>query len=139
MTMGAAVLEWVQPGEVATAKPSIGLMAPLATGASPWQSIHVVPHRPGSSAAARQAHFLVDPDGRSTATDHWKAGKQLPPGGEIRILLISPPRSNDITIRQWAATRELMTQLRDSYGIPDRQVVVDDTLALPTRSARPRS
>jgi hypothetical protein len=139
MTLGALVLEWVQPNSVASATPSIGLMAPL-NGSAPWRSIHVVPHRTAGSHQTRSTHWIVDRDGRASQTDHWKASRRLAPGGEIRISLVAPAQSNEITPRQWSAAQELLSRLRSEYNIPQNLVVIDDTLDLPTvaRPAHPR-
>ena len=134
MTLGAMLLDWVQPDSIASATAPVGLMAPAADGHA-WKSIHVMPQR-GQGSSSASAHWVVDRDGRAVQTDHWKNKRQLLPGGEVRVCLIAPAQSNDITPRQWAAALELVAGLQQECQIARNQVVVDDTLALP-KVARP--
>ena len=134
MTFGALVLDWVQPNSVAVATPSIGLIAPLNGSVNSWNSIHVLPQR-ASGGRPTDTHWIVDRDGRVVATDNWKTGRRLMPRGEIRVSLVAPALSNEITPRQWSAAQELLVGLQKEYQIPRALVAVDDTLDIPRVSA----
>lgn len=134
MTLGALLLDYVQPaGTAATARPSINLSAPVNTP-SQWRSIHVYPQR--TSTKSDRSHFYVDATGKCSQTEYWDSRRTLSPNGEIRVALLTGPGSNDVSAAQWTNCRVVIKELSEQYGIRADQLVIDDTLRLP-KSAKP--
>src|SRR5262249_47665650 len=105
MTLGAVFLDSIQPASSANAK--LSPITPLNGSRTSWRSIHVVAQRSGQQ---RETHWVVDRDGRAVPTDQWKASHRITQAGEIRISLMAPAQSNDITPRQWSSARDLLSR-----------------------------
>jgi hypothetical protein len=129
MTAGAVVLEWVQPDRPATQARAVELIARGGTVTGQWEGIRIDPYRDGMAEPDR-FHFMVDTKGNYVRTGHWLSQKPLTGRPEVRIGLQSSSNSNQITMQQLAATKELVAALRQVCGIRS-SAYLDDTIAIP--------
>jgi hypothetical protein len=150
MTIGAAVLDWFQPAHQAGATPRRQLIAqireaihqPAEGSALPqrWHAIRVDPQRGADRTAQAPAHFVVDPDGHWSLTEHWNNQQPLGEEGVVRIGLRTPPNSNQITPVQWVETRQLIGSLQDMCHITRQGLILSKALALaPDASPKPKT
>ena len=138
MTACAVVLHWGQPKpDRPGVPPAIELIASSIT--QPWQYIRIDPARADGQLDASQTHFFVDCEGRWSATETWRAQTQLGQKGVVQIALQPSANTNKITPAQWETTRRLMGVLLNKCNIPDRHIVLNDALAIPTVSRKPAS
>lgn len=132
MTMGAALLDWVQPKPARLLAATSGTeLAGLVRQGTPgtWRSIQLAA-QPANRSAAR-SHFLIRLNGQAEGTALWQ--KQLAAGDEgvVRIALASD-NSNQVTSEQWSKANELVKEIQDTCLIPTGQIHVDDMLAVPS-------
>ncbi len=138
MTVGAAILDWVQPTRATNYRPAIELIARGNTINQPWTTIRVGPQRPGNGTKTGETHFIVDREGTCTATDYWLDQKRFGNEPVVRVSLAASAGSNEVALPQWWAAQELIAALQRACSIPQRHVILDDTLALPLMaSAQP--
>lgn len=141
MTFGAALLDWVQPKRVPAATARTELMSVLNKDTEPadWRSIQLDPQSPGS--AGKPAHFLIEPNGQAFSTELWQNQQPVGNEGIVRIGLIAPDNSNQVTPVQWSKAREVVGLLQRACAIGSEQVHFD-MLAVPSveppkKSSRP--
>jgi hypothetical protein len=141
MTMGAALLDWVQPNHmdadtprrqlIAQIRSSINSSAEGSTLADKWQTIRAVPV---TAADQSRVHFVVDRDGNWSPTAHWKNQLPVSEAGVIRIGLRTMADSGEITNVQWGATCQLRNNLQEMYKITLERFIPSPNLRLPTES-----
>jgi hypothetical protein len=146
MTFGAAVLDWFQPMQPAHRPSGTELIArhvrqaiqqPAEGSSLPrrWHQIQVEPWRGASETSKVGTHFLVDRQGECALTKSWRAQRTLGPEGVVRIGLLAPRHSNEITRPQKQTAQSLIQVLRHECGIPEDGIHWDDTLAVPPSPA----
>lgn len=129
MTVGAAVLDWVQPSHSASETPAIEL---IARGSSQqWNAVRIAARPPTGPEAVRDTHFIIDRDGKWDATEAWVKGRHFGRESVVRISLLTSGRSNQVSSNQSLAVQRLVGELQRLYTIDARQIVVDDTLEIP--------
>ncbi len=128
MTMGAALLDWVQPKRVPTvAAAGTELMSIVPRGTSPvsWRGIQLDPQGPG----ADKSHFLIDRHGQWSPTSLWREQAQVGNEGMVRIGLLAT-NSNQVTTEQIGMANRLIRALQRECEIANEQVHYD-MLAVP--------
>lgn len=130
MTLGAVLLDWVQPSHRSDGRPAIELIA-RGGAIQPWASVRVAPRAAVQATQVKDTHFVIDREGNCSATDHWLNQRRLGQEPVVRIGLLLNGHSNEVTSTQWLATQELVGALQRACAIVPRQIVIDDTLAVP--------
>lgn len=136
MTIGAAVLDWVQPNRVEADTPRRQLIAQIQNSIHPsaaegstiavhWRGIRAVPITANDPS---RAHFVVDRNGKWDATEMWQDQKPVGEVGMIRIGLHAAPGSGEITTAQWTSTTKLRDNLREMYGIAKEGFILSPNL-----------
>lgn len=142
MTLGALVLYYTQPELPATQGKSRFLIAEPSV----WHAIHIDPEAIMADQPAGSAHFYVDQSGEWAKTGLWTHQQRLTgeaplrdtDGQEaasyeqvIRIGLITPSGSYEITEAQHARASLLVQELSERFGIASERIIWDDTLNIP--------
>jgi len=148
MTLGAGILEWLQPNRSSphlSGTELIGQVArprdpalPAEAGSSRWHSIYIDAHPADAAAGASRPHFVVAPDGRFDATN-WRDQVRFDPDGVVRIGLVQNPNSSQMTAAQWSAAWKLIKALQMEWSIPRERVAWHDSLAAPVPEPAPQS
>lgn len=133
MTTGAILLHWVQPKPDRPATPPAELVAHSIK--QQWQYIHIDPARKDGRIDPQETHFFVDREGALSWTQTWRTQSHLGQKGVVRIALQRSATTNKVTPVQWETTRWLMGLLCDKCRIPERNVALADTLAVPPSGA----
>jgi hypothetical protein len=128
MTLGAMILNWTQPERPAHHRAPAELTAVIPDR---WYAISVIPLHDNERGNEAASHFLVDRDGRRSATEPWTAQRRFGSIGMVRIGLVAPPGSQEVSRPQRAAAEALVQELRDRCDIPGERVFWDDTLIVP--------
>jgi len=131
MTVGAAILDAVQPSRAGAARQSIELTARGSSLDQSWSAIRIAPQWAVGRSHLGETHFIIDPDGKCSPTDHWLKQRRFRQEPVVRIYLLAPAQSNYVTVAQWTTTQELVAALQQRCQIPDQRVLRDDTLAVP--------
>ena len=149
MTVGAAVLDWLQPVRPAHHSPGRQLIAQFreaihqpAQGSTidqRWHAIRIDPQHGDSDAGAKDSHIIVERDGNWRLTGNWRTQSQLGDRGVVRIRLRASAHSNQVARPQWQATTQLIRGLQQMCAIPSRRIILNDTLALPPLPSPPPS
>jgi hypothetical protein len=131
MTLGAALLDWVQPKRLPAATARTELMSIVRQGTAPgaWRSIHLDSQPPNRSSG--YSHFVIRADGQAFPTDLWQNRQAIGDTGVVRIALESSDNSNQVTREQIYRADELVQLLQKECSIPTEQVHLDN-LAVPT-------
>lgn len=128
MTLGAALLDWVQPKRVPAA-PAAGteLMSIVGQGTEPvpWKGIQLDPQTPGD-----RSHFVIDREGRCAPTTLWRDQEPAGSPGMVRIGLLAADNSNQVTAEQVGMAKRLVRALQHECSIASEQVHYD-MLAVP--------
>lgn len=132
MTLGAALLDWVQPKRLPAATARTELMSVLRQGTTPgsWRGIRL--DSQVSSTDRAPAHFLISPEGVAKSTELWQNQKSVGAEGIVRIGLLASDNSNQATNEQWSKAGELVQLLQHACSISSEQVHYDDMLAAPS-------
>lgn len=124
MTLGAALLDWVQPKRLPVEAARTELMS-FVPGTAPgnWRSIQLDPQSPADRTSP--SHFIISRDGRAYPTSRWQ--NQQPAGreGVVRIHLVSDENSNKVTPNQLRKAGELVRALQHECAIADGLVHYD--------------
>jgi len=146
MTVGAALLDWIQPERMPIASARTELMSEvrdvLGQGggeggpARQWEAVHVSPLRPDDRDQDRW-HFVIGRDGQLSLISPGRMREGADSHGEVRVGLLGSTQSNEITPGQWARALQLVQTLQQEYQIPGERVVWDDTLVVPMASPAP--
>lgn len=129
MTLGAALLDWVQPKRAPVAVTSgTELMGILPRGTAPvlWRGIQLDPQESGSV----KSHFLIDQQGRWSPTALWREQTQIGDEGVVRIGLLAVENSNQVTAEQVGMAYRLIRALQRECDIPGERIH-HDMLAVP--------
>lgn len=134
MTVGAALLDWVQPRPARAPAMSTGtelmsLVQQGSGGPGTWRSIHLDPQPPERSAT--QSHFVINKQGQAYPTSLWRQQQSLGNTGTVRIGLMAADNSNQVTQAQWTKAAELVRAIQNECRIPNEQIHYD-TLAVPS-------
>ncbi|MBI4579110.1 MAG: hypothetical protein HY718_05365 [Planctomycetes bacterium] len=130
MTLGAALLDWVQPKRSNATGNRTELMSIVRQGVVPgnWRSIQLDPEPPGRPP--NRSHFVINPDGRTLPTDLWETQQSIGNEGIVRVGLLASDNSNEVTSRQLSAAQALVCQLQNECAI-ENQHIHYDMLAVP--------
>ncbi len=131
MTLGAALLDWVQPRRLpVVTEGRTELMSIVRQGTAPalWKAIQLDPQAPGSGKNG--SHFVISRDGRAFPTSRWENQEPVGSEGIVRISLIAAGNSNQVTSEQLGKARELIRALQHECSIASEQVHYD-MLAVP--------
>ncbi len=125
MTVGAALLDWVQPKRLPAASAQTELMSVLRQGTNPgnWRSIQLDPRSSGNDRTP--AHFLISPEGKAVSTDLWESQQSVGTEGLVRIGLLASDNSNQVTREQWTKAQELVKLLQNACAISNEQIHAD--------------
>jgi hypothetical protein len=126
MTLGAALLDWVQPKRLPTG-PS-GRTELMSTAPAIWKAIQLEPQAPGSDKEV--SHFVISRDGRAFPTTRWQNQETAGSEGIVRISLVAASNSNQVTSEQLGKAWELIRALQQECSIASEQVHYD-MLAVP--------
>jgi hypothetical protein len=131
MTVGAALLDWVQPKRLSATAAQTELMSVVPQGTTPahWRGIQVDPQSTANDRTP--AHFLISPEGKAISTALWENQQPVGTEGVVRIGLLASDNSNQVTAEQWAKAQELMRVLQNACAIDNEQIHYD-MLALPS-------
>jgi len=137
MTLGAALLDWVQPKRLPAATTRTELMSKVSQGTSPaaWRGIQLDTQAPGGRTAP--AHFSISREGTAYRTAHWEAQQDLGGEGIVRIHLLSADNSNQVTAEQWSEARALVRALQQEWSIANEQVHYDTLAVTPVPEPSP--
>lgn len=127
MTLGAALLDWVQPKHLPAATTRTELMSLARTAPAVWRGIQFDPQSVGSKA---QSHFVISPDGRAFPTTRWQNQEPVGTAGIVRISVLAD-NSNQITPEQASKMGELIRALQHECSISSEQIHYD-LLAVPS-------
>lgn len=146
MTVGATLLDWIQPDGtpavsertelISEVRDVLGYSDGQGGPARQWETVHVSPLRPDDRARERW-HFVIARDGELSLVNPDRMGEAIGFNGEVRVGLLGSSQSNEITPGQWARAVELVRALQEEYRIPGERVVWDDTLVVPMASPAP--
>jgi hypothetical protein len=133
MTLGAALLDWVQPKRLPAATTRTELMSIVNrdTPRGTWRSIQLDSQTPGTRGVA--SHFIISRDGLAYPTSRWQTQQSAGAEGTVRIHLLSAGNSNQVTPEQWKKANELVRALQRECSIAQEQVHCDE-LVVPTVS-----
>jgi hypothetical protein len=134
MTAGAVLLHWVQPKPDRSATQPAELVAHSIK--QQWRYIRIDPARKDGRIDPQETHFFVDREGALSWTQAWQTQSHLGQNGVVRIALQPSANTNKVTPMQWQTTRWLMNLLCDKCRIPERNIVLADTLAIPPANGR---
>ncbi len=137
MTIGAALLDWVQPKRLPAATVQTELMSIIHQGAGSgnWSSIQLDPQQPVGKTPP--SHFVISRDGRAFSTPLWQNHESVGNAGVVRIGLLASDNSNEVTRAQWTRARELVQLLQRECSISGEQIHYD-MLAVPSAPTPPR-
>lgn len=121
MTLGAALLDWVQPKHLPAATNRTELMSIVRTSPAVWRGIQLDPQSAGTKA---QSHFVISPDGRAYPTTRWQNQEAVGTEGIVRISLLAG-NSNQITPEQANKADELVRALQHECSIANEQIHYD--------------
>ncbi|MCL2330402.1 MAG: N-acetylmuramoyl-L-alanine amidase [Phycisphaerae bacterium] len=135
MTLGAALLDWVQPkpahmGAYASGTELTSMVNSDAPGI--WNSIRL--DAQPTNRSAQRAHFVVHPNGQVVRTSLWQQQQSAGEKGVVSIAIASD-HTNQMTQAQIDTAKALAETIRDRYRI--QQVHVDDTLVGPVGPSEP--
>lgn len=131
MTLGAVVLQWIQPDRGHSRAHARDLIAGMS---HPWRGIHLDPARASFEESIRHSHFVITADGHCRTTPNWTGQETIGADAVIRIALITPPYSHEVTREQSRAAQLLIEALIKQGSISPEQVIWDDTLTVPPAS-----
>ena len=143
MTLGAAILDWVQPAYQVKHKQSHQLVALLtkainrpseaANIQNQWQEIQIHLQSPESGPQPHKPHFLIDRKGNMSATENWRIQKQSPTPGVIRIGILCPSNVKHMTKPQANTMQKLVIGLQQLCKIRSSGIIFSKNLDLSTQ------
>lgn len=127
MTIGAALLDWVQPKPAhSTASIAgtelVGLVRQGALAPGTWRSIQLDP-QPNERTSSR-SHFVIGLDGQAVPTALWKQQRAAGDEGTVMIAVASD-NSNQVTPEQWTKADQLVRTLQNECRISREQIHCD--------------
>lgn len=133
MTVGAALLDWVQPKPARSLAMAAHteLMSLVQQGTSApgvWRGIQLDPQSPDKTTAG--SHFVINTEGQASPTPLWRQQRPLGSRGIVRIGLVASDNSNQVTPAQWTKATELVQAIQNECLIPAEQIHYD-MLAVP--------
>jgi len=131
MTLGAALLDWVQPKRSPADTPRTELVSIVQHGTpvANWRAIQLDPQPAGSEGV--RSHFVISREGRAFSTRRWLNQESVGLEGIVRIGLLAADNSNEVTPAQVRKANDLILALQHECGIPGDQVHYD-ALVVPT-------